>query len=311
MKNNAIPIIFAFDNNFAKPAYVAIDSLLHYANKDTKYEVYCIINKDVDHSNKELITSLFFESRHQIKFIEAPQTFDNSHQHRGITTPSYYRLLLHELLPDINKVIYADVDVLFKGDLSSLFNIDLSNYLIAGVKNFYMYQVFESNIKNLPYWKEKFYDSKTTYINAGFLIMNLDEIRKSGIWEKWLELSKEKWEFHDQDILNMSCKNRIKFLPPKYNTTYAIRALKNKNCELFTKEELEEKPIVYHFKSAKPWNAKYMKQSDVWWDYVKNYNSLYLYFYERYKKNDKVSSKLKRLKRRIFNKLLYTLNLKK
>lgn len=299
-----IPIVFCFDNNFAKYAYVTISSLLSTADHGTVYKIYCIHSSDVLEDNLQSIKRLNEEYNCEIEFLKAEDNFNDAHQHRDITAASYYRLMLHKLLPHESKVIYADVDILFDGDLTDIYNLDLGSNIIAGVKNLYIHQIFEKNMKQIEYWPKIFGDSKNKYINAGFLIMNLNEIRKIGIWEEWLRLSKNKYEYHDQDILNMTCKDRILYLKPKYNSTYPIRAKGAENWNLFTKEELSEQPVIYHFTAAKPWNAKYIKQNRVWWEFIKNHTDLYPYFIKEYKNKQTILIRFKRQKKRFLNLFL-------
>ena len=300
-----IPVVFCFDNNFALPAYVAITSLSFYANDQTQYLVYCVVNKDLTDNNRKHIQSLSNKNL-KLQFIEAKSTFEKSHQHRGITESSYYRLMLHDLIPNENKIIYLDVDVLINNDLTELYNLNLDENIIGGIKNLYIHQVFEKHLVNISYWKEKFQNAKYTYFNAGVLLMNLNQIRSTEIWKEWIELAKQKWEYHDQDILNITCMNRILYLPPKYNATYPIRARGASLWDLFSREELTEAPVIYHFTASKPWDSKYMDQSKVWWDFVINHTTEYNYYLKRYNELDTINKKMRRFTakgKRIFTKL--------
>mgnify|MGYP000535082720 CR=1 FL=1 len=304
-----IPVVFCFDNNFALPAYVTIKSLAFYAKDQTRYMVYCVVNKDLTDKNKKHLLSLSNKNL-EIRFILAKNTFENAHQHRGITESSYYRLMLHDLIPNENKIIYLDVDVLINEDLTQLFSIDIGENIIGGIKNLYIHQVFEKHLMNIPYWKEKFQNAKYTYINAGVLLMNLEQIRSTEIWREWIDLAKHKWEYHDQDIMNISCINKILYLPPKYNATYPIRAKGADLWDLFSSEELIEKPVIFHFTASKPWDSKYMDQSKVWWDFVKNHTTEYKYYLKRYNKLDTINKKMQRftlIGKRIFTKLIRSL----
>lgn len=49
----------------------------------------------------------------RIQYRQVDNTFDASYEIRGITTPAYYRLLIPELIPEYDKIIYSDVDVIF------------------------------------------------------------------------------------------------------------------------------------------------------------------------------------------------------
>jgi lipopolysaccharide biosynthesis glycosyltransferase len=285
MKLTYVPIVFAFDNNFSIPIKVTITSLFKYALDNTIYKVYCIVSNDIDEKNLDSIIQLSKNQRHEIIFLKANNHFNQAHVHRKITQAAYYRLMLHELIPLEDKVIYADVDILFNGDLKELFEVDLKKNILAGVKNLYIHQVFDSLMLKFDYWSKYFFDLKDDYINSGFLIMNLKEIRKTKIWEKWIDLSKNQWEFHDQDILNFTCKNKIHFLPPKYNMTYPLREDEAYKWGLFNENLLLETPIVYHFTASKPWHSKYLNQSDVWWVFLKENTDLYDYFLQKYFKD--------------------------
>lgn len=294
-----VTVVFCFDNNFTKPAYVAIASLKHHIKQPAIYKIYCIIAKDVTIEGKNLIYQLNNES-FQVIFIMANSDFDNAYSHRGITVASYYRLMLANLLPETEeKALYLDVDTLINDDVSFLYNIDLKDNILGAVKNLYIFQIHDKLLSKLSYWKQRFGDSKSGYINAGVLLLNLKQIRKEEIWKEWLEYGHEQWEFHDQDILNITCKGRIAFLPPKYNATYAIRAKGAEGYGLFSKAELSAPPVIFHFTAAKPWNAKYMSQAKVWWNFVKEHTDLYDYFLTEYKKIDTTTKKIKRFLRRV------------
>jgi len=309
-----VSVVYCFDNNFTRPAYITIASLKHHIRRPATYSIYCIIAEDVTDQSKNMIHSLNDES-FQIIFIAANSDFDNAYSYRGVTVASYYRLTLADLLPEtVEKVLYIDVDTLVNDDISQLYMTDLQDNILGGVRNLYIFQVHEKLLSQLDYWEKSFGDFKSDYINAGVLLMNLKEIRKHGLAKKWLEYRNEKWEFFDQDILNISCKGKIKYLAPKYNATYAVRASGAESYGLFSKAELSETPVIFHFTAAKPWNAKYMSQAKVWWDFVKNNTTMYDYFLTEYKKKytlkRKVNRYLRRIKSGLRNRLRYQIFVK-
>ena len=174
---NTIPIVFAFDNNLAMPAAVCFYSLFANAHPKTIYNVYVLHRK-----NEELdltyIDNVFEKyPQHHFKLIDVGDTFDSSFEIRGITTPAYYRLLIPELIPEYDKVIYSDVDVIFQQDLSELYlGTDLGEELIAGV----------NNVAHLDADLRKHYEgtlnlNSTGVICSGFLIMNCSRIRKENL----------------------------------------------------------------------------------------------------------------------------------
>ena len=187
----------------------------------------------------------------------------------NITFPTYYRLLIGDLLPkEINKCIYLDVDLCVCKDLNELFNIDMKDNYLAGVisPTYYFYKKKNCKRLNLPSMKQ--------YINAGMLLMNLQQIRKDNLTKKFIELSKRNYKSQDQDILNIVCYGKILTLSPKYNVQ-VIRYIKNNLYlrGLYKKEDINQakkSPYIIHYSDKKkPWNSIGIYMDKFWWDIAK------------------------------------------
>ena len=109
------------------------------------------------------------------------------------------------------------------------------------------------------------------YINSGFLIMNLELMRKVNMVEKFIEASKVDYlEFPDQDVLNQLCKDRILALPPYYNSirTFYLPQYKKFFLQKYTEQDWLEvhRHGTVHYTGAKPWN-QFTVQFQLWWQY--------------------------------------------
>jgi len=273
MRKNIIPIAFTFDNNWAKgPACVAITSLLENAKPSTSYEIN-IISEKMTKKNKNLLKKqVEHYKNHKITFIEKKdkKLYIGNNNKDNFSQDIYTRLFIPIYLKNTPKIIYADADMIFTDDLSDAFNQDLKKYYLAAVKDVYV----NESIKNGKYDKrigKKFFNK---YFNSGFLIMNLDLMRKNNMVEKFIEEAKNKYELGDQDTLNKCCIGKVKFLPFSYNTYYHFVKKPNKAKEfsLLGKKELILNPKVIHYVgSDKPWKMKkfYDKSNRIWWKYAK------------------------------------------
>ena len=83
----------------------------------------------------------------------------------------YYRLIIPELLPQYDKVIYSDVDVMFKGDLSALYLEDISEYQVIAVP---MERKDETNGIHQHFAE---YSNEFVYISS-FMFMNTKRMRE-------------------------------------------------------------------------------------------------------------------------------------
>ena len=98
------------------------------------------------------------------------------------------------------KLLYLDVDILFNRDIALLYVIDVEGYEYAAARDHYGKYLLNPN-----------------YINAGVLLLNMKEIRKTGLLEKARKLIKEKkLLFADQSALYRST-TRKKMLPQRFN----------------------------------------------------------------------------------------------
>lgn len=109
--------------------------------------------------------------------------------------------LFADKLPEIpDKLLYLDVDILFNRDIRLLYDIDVEGYEYAAARDHYG--------KYLVYFN---------YINAGVLLLNMKEIRRTGLFERARKLIKtKKLPFADQSAIFRSTTKK-KMLPQRYN----------------------------------------------------------------------------------------------
>lgn len=103
-----------------------------------------------------------------------------------------------ENIPD--KILYLDIDIMFNRDIRLLYDINIDGYEYAAARDHYGKYLLYPN-----------------YINAGVLLLNMREIRRTGLLKKARELIKtKKLTFADQSALIRSTTKR-KILPQRFN----------------------------------------------------------------------------------------------
>ena len=150
-----IPIVFAIDKNVVVPCAVTITSLLLNAARDTMYDIFILCEENsLPQADRTLIQDAFkgYEQA-SIRFVDVGDAFSDVPEMKRVTKATYYRLLIPDLFPQFDKVIYSDIDIIFQRDLSSTYETSFPNdELIAAVldlainREFY----FDSNLpKNI------------------------------------------------------------------------------------------------------------------------------------------------------------------
>lgn len=290
-----VPIAFAFDNNFIMPACVCISSLLMNANEDTYYDIF-ILHSQKEKLDEERLNSLsHYYPNCRIQYRTIDSTFDNAFEVRGITTSTYYRLLIPEIITEYDKIIYSDVDVIFRSDLSdTYFNTDMTNSYVAGVN---------ALIQFIPDLKK--YYSKLGNVNisgiiyAGNIIFNSVNIRKDNLVERFKELVKNNYKFQDLDVLNIACQGKITYLEPSFCLTTYVADLsiydRNKLQSVWSRDEINKalKTGIVHYNGQKPWKG-YCVNFDIWWEYYRKspfFDEKYYFdfFYSRLNELDQLS----------------------
>lgn len=270
MKGNNIPIVFSTDHNFVMPTCVTIHSLLTTADQDTHFDIIVLINPDVTQGDKEILEKQvrLDSDGTKIRFIEIGDSFKNSFEIRDVSIATYSRLLIPWLLPEYDKVIYSDVDIIFKGDISEVYEIDMTGKLVAG----YGGEAWKRGL--IKKYLLKIGADPESYINAGFIVINSKLQREKDLEKKYLSLSKKKFLYQDQDIINLVCRGHVRLIPEIYNT---------KPKEVYNYSHGEVK--VIHYTGLKPWDYFTYSWCD-WWECYKGccmYNPI---------RNKNVSSKV-------------------
>ncbi len=157
---------------------------------------------------------------------------------------TYYRLLLPSLLKNRNRTIYLDSDLVVEIDLSELFDADLNGHPLGGVPDRdAIQQGLQAHI-NRP---------GDLYINAGVLVMDLDQWRKESIAEQcmqWLTENPTIATMMDQDAINYTLYKRKLFFDKKFN----LNPIHDPPVK--TLAEIPER--ILHFAGAiKPWHSWY------------------------------------------------------
>lgn len=274
-----IAVSYALDDGYKYPTYISIVSLLENASPTTCYTVYLLFEpKSFQDSTGKMFMKLeekYIKSKIVIILMDESK-FKNARIDR-YPMPTYYRLALAPLIPDIDRVIYLDGDTIILKDLSSMINLQMDNNVLMGF--------VDNSFKKAEAFGIKTYK----YVTAGVLLMNLRKIRTENLTEKFFSFIDEntgRLTQEDQTVINIVLHGRIDLLPPQYGCWNFVdkKALFSHNnygneklgIKAYNEKELEKAwsdPTIAHYVRGKPW-AKVDRHANValrqkWWDYAK------------------------------------------
>ena len=277
-----IACAYALDNKYVFPTLVAMTSLAENAGKNTFYDIYVMINQEFTEQNKKILKSV--QTKHQehceVIFINMGDKFKEADTNQKIPTAAYYRLELHNLLPNVNRIIWMDGDTAVFEDLTELITLDMKGNYIMGFLDSLPDAIARFNVKN------------ATVLCSGVLLLDLDALRKNHMTEKFNKFIREnlgKINQHDQTIINVVCQKNIAPLPPKYGIwcfeaeIYALKHNDRQRPHLrYNKQEFLNAyyhPAILHYVWPKPfWRRQRPVFNNEWWDYARKsgyYDDIY------------------------------------
>ena len=181
-----VPILFSFDDRMLMPAVVCMTSLLENAAPETFYDIIILHRPEFDFSGTALAELPRRYPRCKMTFRKVGDDFLGAYEIRGISVETYFRLLASELIPEYDKILYSDVDVIFREDLGRYYDLDLGDCYFAGVDNG---SALRPGVR--VHLDEIGLDYRKGYYYAGNIVMNLAQIRKDGMIDVFKELGKK------------------------------------------------------------------------------------------------------------------------
>jgi lipopolysaccharide biosynthesis glycosyltransferase len=274
--------MFCFNNEYAIPAAVAFRSLLENASKDYFYKLY-VSHTDVSVENQQKLqeVAVYFQEHASLEFLLMQNCFEDlwrKTKTKGhFAKEAFYKLMAPSLFPQYEKIIISDVDVIFLGDVSpSYFSFDPSEDIyVAGVGG------VGKILHILDDYKKDFSPEEISkiVINAAYMVYNLNKMRRDNLESSFLKcVESNYWRILqlEQDVINLCCYPKIKFLPLKSMICTYVYDLYHTdedfdNDETFSRLELTEameNPVVLHYSGLKkPWKEDCTKAED-WFKYA-------------------------------------------
>ena len=254
-----IPVAIAFTPNYFVPAATMLQSLLTASTGE--FELICLVSDPIPASMQEKLVRLG-EGRFSFRYIPLKGRMEGLYIDPRYTEAASFRLLLPELLPEYDKVLYLDCDIIVRQDVGKLYReTDLGDNWL-GV-------VFEAPIEQQAERFRALGCDPNRYFNSGFLLMNLAGMREHKVSEQLLEACRVPYlEFPDQDALNQVCQGHVLPLSPLYDCirTFFIPKYKPDFVRQYNEAlwEAVQKEGTIHYTGGKPWDL-FTVQFRAWW----------------------------------------------
>ena len=254
-------ICFTADNNYVKYMATTIVSILKNVTENEKI-IFHIITGDISDENKEKILKLKRIKDFQIEYHtpnvkKCKELFNQLKRKRNLSDATFYRLSIPTLIPNVDKILYLDSDIIVNINLRELFSIDIENYYVMAAVD-----LGENMIKNYFF---------KGYFNSGVMMINNKMWIKNNLEKELMKNYNPDFRFAEQDLLNEVLRYKIKFIDIKYN----LFAPKKFFPKYLTENQIRNnyKNSIIHFVGDfdKPWqdsiSIKDILFVDLYWKY--------------------------------------------
>lgn len=236
-----IQIGLASDNNYYPGLFATAVSIAKFADKAAKL-VFNIVDGGIAKERIKALTDAItrYHVRSEINFFELNRAANNIFPSKM----NYARLLLPEFLPNVDHIIYCDVDFLWMADISLLWKLRRDDIIVQSTPDLAFMQESEAA------WLSEngvSIDAKR-YFCSGLMLINLKLFREYGIANKLAEFINRhnNVPLFDQTALNavlIPLKNGVGEIPHEWQR-YALSV----EADDFLR------PLVVHYNGLCPWS---------------------------------------------------------
>lgn len=237
-------ILLCFDNNYALSAGVNIFSVV--ASNPLQQIYFHLFTHNLSDENRNKFREIKFDNISITEYVINDQFKVDEQNTEQFPLSACVRLIAPVILKNIaDKLLYIDSDTLCINSLSDINGIDLNDIIVAAVAD-------------EPYMQQtqctKYDVIKGTYFNSGVMLINISLWCKDKITDKTLKLlnSGEKYQFPDQDVLNISIGQKRLILPKKFNNLLALSIDGNEDADVSN-----ETVLIHYITKNKPWHQPY------------------------------------------------------
>lgn len=283
---DVIPVMHCFDSNYVIPAGVAFYSMLANASRKYTYKLYVLHTDITDDDQARLHKTISCFDSASLEFINMGNKFEDLFRETAskghYSKEMFYKFLAPSIFKQYEKVMIADVDVVYLGDISENFvAFDVrDDYYFAGAKGCVLKGSWVE--QSIERYSEAFSGEEIAKLvtGAGYYIFNVSKMRSDRCEEKFIaHAAKNSHRLlqPEQDVINLICYPKIKILPVNTVVCSYVFDLYKSESDFNSDREYSaaevgfamNNPIQLHYAGGiKPWNNLSSTKSEVWFEYL-------------------------------------------
>jgi lipopolysaccharide biosynthesis glycosyltransferase len=244
-----INLLYCFDKNYDKQAFVSINSILR--NIDFPVSIFIIHETPETFNGFQNQISLKDNVEKIIVYQFKKNNYDFPNlKDKHISKATYFRMFIKEYLPgNLEKVLYIDPDIVCLNEASAAITHEFQKLLSS---EFTIAAKETGTIKDSFEMFAKLGLKGTGYFNAGVMFINYKKWQKGQITEELIKTMNKNYDnivFWDQDVLNLYFDGNFQKISKSLNFNFTSK-FNDKNYI----DSVKETTIFLHYSGkVKPW----------------------------------------------------------
>lgn len=188
-----------------------------------------------------------------------------------------FSLFAPYLLPQYDKAVLLDIDLIVRRDIADLYQVNLGNKLLGAVYDLdFIGQWMRKNKEYRRYYtKEIHLPDPMHYIQSGVLVVNLRGLREKYPVNFFFHIAAEKkFRYDDQDVYNLYCSEEILPLDYRWNVLHDNDGCRVRYVISFAPQDMVEEykkarknPYIIHYAgNQKPWRSRNCDYGAEYWE---------------------------------------------
>lgn len=283
-------VCFSSDYNYSVYLSVAIKSLLENSDFATKYHIL-ILDDGISAEDKKILSNMVSKyANSEIIFVEVSQYVTDKIKEQFYVRPNsyftiatYYRMLLPEIFPNLNRVIYLDCDIVVLSDISELYKTELDGHYLGATLDPEMNRLMFEQRNGQELWKSYLVEvlgleNPYEYFQAGVLVMDLEKMRRENFFAQCIDKLREipKPRIVDQCILNSVLYGKVRHIDLAWNVEWVIPLRRSDLAHHLPADiyanyiHARKNPKIIHYcGDFKPWRNPNFELAYHFWHYAR------------------------------------------
>ena len=278
--DNQVSVVLSADGAYVPYLSALLQSIHDTRSASRTYDIV-VLTTSIEPRDQAILKEQVGEDNFSLRFLDVTRMMHNYTNRlflRGhFSVETYFRLLLGDLLPAYDKMLYLDCDMIVRHDIAELFDTDVEGFLVAACRDADSAGLYNGMVPSKKAYVDEVLGLADPYgyFQAGMVLFNLAEWRDAYSVEDVFACASERdWELLDQDVLNVLCQGRVTYVDMKWNSMVDWLYERIPMVISIAPAELEREylaahndPYIVHFAGPdKPWSDPESDQAHYFWE---------------------------------------------